>query len=113
MLIVEEARAWRGRSKDHRAGDATRLRWPNKMVVGPRGTGFVWASQRFAADESVIPSFSSPDLFAAGGGHEPALRRERQGFCGRFQAFELWHYRKPFVFTKTSARRESPRGVQS
>ena len=38
----------------------------HKWLFGPRGTGFVWAKPEvWKRMRPVIPSFSSPDLFAA------------------------------------------------
>ena len=85
----------------------------HKWLFGPRGTGFVWAKPAvWQRMRPVIPSFSSPDLFAAWGRNmSRRLRRERHGFhravSKRSNIFG--HYRKRFGFIKTSARRESPR----
>ena len=63
----------------------------HKWLFGPRGTGFVWAKPEvWKTMRPVIPSFSSPDLFAAWEEeHEPAPAARAAWFSpGGFQAFE-------------------------
>src|SRR5215475_9949177 len=63
----------------------------HKWLFGPRGTGFVWAKPEvWKRMRPVIPSFSSPDLFAAWEEeHEPATAPRAAWFSpGGFQAFE-------------------------
>ena len=63
----------------------------HKWLFGPRGTGFVWAKPEvWKRMRPVIPSFSSPDLFAAWEeDHEPAPAARAAWFSpGGFQAFE-------------------------
>ena len=63
----------------------------HKWLFGPRGTGFVWAKPEvWKRMRPVIPSFSSPDLFAAWEEeHEPASAARAAWFSpGGFQAFE-------------------------
>src|SRR5215813_3456551 len=63
----------------------------HKWLFGPRGTGFVWAKPDvWKRMRPVIPSFSSPDLFAAWEEeHEPATAPRAAWFSpGGFQAFE-------------------------
>src|SRR5262245_12926360 len=63
----------------------------HKWLFGPRGTGFVWAKPEvWKRMRPVIPSFSSPDLFAAWETeHEPASAARAAWFSpGGFQAFE-------------------------
>ena len=63
----------------------------HKWLFGPRGTGFIWAKPAvWQRMRPVIPSFSSPDLFAAWeADHEPAPAARAAWFSpGGFQAFE-------------------------
>jgi selenocysteine lyase/cysteine desulfurase len=63
----------------------------HKWLFGPRGTGFVWAKpELWKRMRPVIPSFSSPDLFAAWEEErEPAPSARAAWFSpGGFQAFE-------------------------
>ena len=63
----------------------------HKWLFGPRGTGFVWAKPEvWKRMRPLIPSFSSPDLFAAWEEeHEPAPAASAAWFSpGGFQAFE-------------------------
>src|SRR5215475_13006652 len=63
----------------------------HKWMFGPRGTGIVWAKPAvWQRMRPVIPSFSSPDLFAAWEEeHEPATAPRAAWFTpGGFQAFE-------------------------
>jgi len=63
----------------------------HKWLFGPRGTGFVWAKPAvWRRMRPIIPSFSSPDLFAAWEeDHEPAPAARAAWFSpGGFQAFE-------------------------
>ena len=63
----------------------------HKWLFGPRGTGFIWAKPEvWKKMRPVIPSFSSPDLFAAWEEeHEPASAARGAWFSpGGFQAFE-------------------------
>ena len=66
----------------------------HKWLFGPRGTGFVWAKPEvWKRMRPLIPSFSSPDLFAAWEGeHDPVTPARAAWFSpGGFQAFEhLW-----------------------
>jgi selenocysteine lyase/cysteine desulfurase len=65
----------------------------HKWMFGPRGTGFAWAKPGvWERMRPVIPSFSSPDLFAAWAEeHEPQTPARAAWFSpGGFQAFE--HY---------------------
>jgi selenocysteine lyase/cysteine desulfurase len=63
----------------------------HKWLFGPRGTGFVWAKpELWKRMRPVIPSFSSPDLFAAWEQErEPGSSARAAWFSpGGFQAFE-------------------------
>jgi len=63
----------------------------HKWLFGPRGTGFVWAKPDvWQKMRPLIPSFSSPDVFAAWEEeHEPAPPARASWFSpGGFQAFE-------------------------
>ena len=88
----------------------------HKWLFG-HGARFVWAKPEvWQRMRPVIPSFSSPDLFAAWEeDQKPAPAARAAWFSpGGFQALNIFgHYRKRFVFTKTLARRESPRGHTS
>ena len=63
----------------------------HKWLFGPRGTGFIWAKPEvWKRMRPVIPSFSSPDLFAAWEEEsEPATAARGAWFSpGGFQSFE-------------------------
>jgi len=63
----------------------------HKWLFGPRGTGFVWAKPDvWKRMRPVIPSFSSPDLFAAWEEERepPSAARASWFSPGGFQAFE-------------------------
>ena len=63
----------------------------HKWLFGPRGTGFAWAKPAvWKRLRPVIPSFTSPDLFAAWEEeHEPVTASRAAWFSpGGFQAFE-------------------------
>jgi isopenicillin-N epimerase len=63
----------------------------HKWLFGPRGTGFVWAKPAvWQRMRPVIPSFTSPDIFAAWAEeHEPVPPARAAWFSpGGFQAFE-------------------------
>jgi isopenicillin-N epimerase len=74
----------------------------HKWLFGPRGTGFVWAKPEvWKMMRPVVPSFSSPDLFAAWEEErEPASTARAAWFSpGGFQAYEhLWALQQAIQF---------------